>query len=195
MLVLLLVPGCKRDTQTPEDGASSSGSRRVAKRAVAPMEVCEHLANMAADEAGLRKPEIDAQLMRECESELTLEAGMRGTDNWNAFGRCVLDSRSEAELQHCNITHPLPGPAGLVASDGARELEVCEHMIEVLMLESAAESGEVPQMSADERSKVEEECARSLVAEQKPQRSDAAYHEMLDCIELAQTTELMRACE
>ncbi|HVH97235.1 MAG TPA: hypothetical protein VM869_00930, partial [Enhygromyxa sp.] len=177
-LTLLLLPGCKRGTQAPEDGGSSaSDSRRVAKRAITPLEVCEHLAKMAADEAGLRKPEIDAQLMRECESELALEAGMRGTDNWNAFGDCVLGSRSEAELQHCNASYPLPGPAGLVASDGSRELEVCEHMIEVMMLETAAQSGEVPQMTADGRSKLEEECARSMVAEQKPQRSDAAYQE------------------
>lgn len=195
-LALLLVPGCKRQhSQAAEHEPSASSSRRVAKRSIEPIEICQHLAKLAAKQAGLRKPAIDERLMNECESELTIEAAMRGTDNWNTFGDCVLRSRSEAELAHCNLTHPMPGPGGLVASDGSRELEVCEHMIEVLMLESAAATGEVPRLSADERDALEQECARSLLTEQKPQRSDHAYHEMLDCIALAQTSELMRACE
>lgn len=197
LALLLILPSCKkdRDSNTPDSSTSSSSSRRVAKRGVKPLEICEHLANMAAAEVGLREPPIDEQLMNECESELTIEAGIRGTDNWNEFGSCVLDSRDQAELEHCNRSYPMPGQVAVVASDGSRELEVCEHMIEVLMLENAAETGEVPTLTPDERAAVVEECARSFVAEQKPTRSDGAYHRMLDCIELAQSSEHMRACE
>lgn len=197
LALLLILPSCKKDrsSHAPESNTSSSSSRRVAKRGVKPIEICEHLASMAAAEVGLRESVIDERLMNECESEVAIEAGVRGTDNWNAYGSCVLDSRNAAELERCDLSYPMPGQVAVVASDGSRELEVCEHMIEVLMLETAAETGEVPTLTKDERDAVEQECARSLVAEQKPTRSDAAYRRMLDCIELAQSSEHMRACE
>jgi hypothetical protein len=189
----LLVPllGCKqRRTEAPEHGSSSSSARAGTWRNIKPADVCKHLAHVAASEAGTRDSAIDRELLHKCEAEVAIEAGVRGTDNWNDFAQCVVASRNRDDLELCHHLYPLPQPG-----PGSKELQVCEHMIEVLMLESAAQSGEVPQLSAEERQAIEDECARSLVLEQKPTRSPEQYDKMLDCMAVAQTRELMRACE
>jgi hypothetical protein len=190
LALLVTLVGCKqRRSEAPEHDSSASATPD-SKRNIKPAEVCKHLAHVAATEAGTRDSAIDRDLLDACEAEVAIEAGVRGTDNWNEFARCVLASRNPEDLELCNHLYPLPQPG-----PGSRELAVCEHLIEVLMLETAAQSGQVPQLTAEERERIEDDCARSLVLEQKPQRSPEAYEQMLDCMAGAQTRELMRACE
>lgn len=217
-LPLLLVTACKKQpTEAPEDERSSSSRSGYDDRAwnespsVQPREVCEHLARMVAAEAGMSEVPVDPQMMAECESELGVEAGIRGTDNWNAIAGCVLQARTEADIDYCDRTYPMPsqgGPSQGGPSQGGspgtsydlsavsdREFAVCEHMIEVLILESAAEMGAVPSLTPEERRSLVDECAGTLVFEQKPAQSPDAYEHMISCIEAAQTSDQMRACE
>lgn len=205
--LLLLVTACqKQPTEAPEDerGPSSRvGYGELAwqeSTSIQPREVCQHLANMVAAEAGMSEAPIDPQMMAECEAELGVEAGIRGTDNWNAIAGCVLQARTEADIDYCDRTYPMPAQAGAQPGPGMvavseRELEVCEHMIEILMLESAAEMGAVPSLTREERQELVDECAQVMAAEQKPTRSPDEYERMLGCIEAAQTSDQMRACE
>jgi hypothetical protein len=205
LLPVLLAPlACKKQpTQDPESEApATAGYGSLAwtdERSVQPREVCEHLARMVALEAGLAEPPIDPTMMAECETELGIEAGIRGTDNWNDIAHCVLEARTEADIDRCDRNYPLPNQAGSGADAPAavaeRELSVCAHMIEILMLESAAETGEVPPLSSADRRGLVEDCAASLTYEQRPGMNPDAYEAMLGCIERAQTSEQMRSCE
>ncbi len=210
--LLLAIVACKEQpTEAPEDGPSSSPagygelawSESAPSRSIDPREVCEHLARMVAAEAGMSEAPIDPEMMADCEAELRIEAGVRGTDNWNDVANCVLQARTGADIDYCNRTYPLPGsvpgqpgpgpnPGGSVTE---RELLACDHMIEILMLESAAEMGEAPQLTSEEREALVGECARALAFEQRPQLSPDEYERMLVCIESAQSSEQMRACE
>ena len=207
----LLLLGCKkRESEAPEDpgfaetnGYGSQPWTESSTAGVQPLAVCEHLARMVAAEAGVSELDLDPRMIQECEAELAIEANVRGTENWNAIANCVLQARSEADIDFCDRSYPMPGNAGPGPSGpgpsgppvGERELAVCDHMIEVFMLESAAETGEVPEVTRDERDAVVQECAAALVLEQAPALGPAEYERLLGCIEQARSSAQMQACE
>ncbi len=213
LLVPLVLVACKgRRSEPPEPGpepvagygslAWTEAEAAAPTPAIRPIEVCEHLARMVAAEFGDEAPPIDLRMLAECESDLAVEAGLRGTDNWNAIAGCVLAARTEADIDACDRRHPMPAQSGPAADEpgagepgvGERELQVCAHMIDIFMLESAAESGEVPQLTRADRDELERGCAESLSQEQ-PARGGADYERMLACIEQARSSEQLRACE
>lgn len=114
--VLLIFTGCKPDaTDAPDAGSSSSDSGDAS---ILPIEICQHLARIVAAEAGVRDAQIDPRIMTECEQDLSLEAGIRGTDNWNALAACVLESRDKADLDTCDQFYPMPKPGERASAPG-----------------------------------------------------------------------------
>jgi hypothetical protein len=108
---------------------------------IQPLAVCEHLARMVAAEAGVSAQDLDPRMIRECEADLSIEASARGTDNWNAIASCVLQARTDADIDFCDRSHPMPGVVGprpnpTGAPLGQRELAVCDHMIQIFEAES-----------------------------------------------------------
>lgn len=210
LLPLALLAGCKvepsEEPAPPRRSALTSGYDARAFQAQAsirPLDVCEHLARMVAAEAGIGEQPVDAQMMAQCEAELSMEAGVRGTDNWNDIAACVLAAGDEADLDGCEQRYPLPaGPGGPGApssggtpGDLLREREVCEHMIQVILRDGAAEQGEAPQLSAEEFLGLREQCVGSLVEEQRPYLPPEDYALMLDCITRAESGAQLRACQ
>jgi hypothetical protein len=209
--LLLATVACKNQPSEPPEQQPRSSPRSgygelawTEPTSIQPIEVCEHLTRMVAAEAGVSDPPIDPKLMADCESELAVEAGIRGTDSWNAIASCVLQARTKADIDYCDRTYPMPSqgrsqpgsqPGYEVHAVSERELVVCEHMIEVLMLESAAELGAVPTLTVEERQALVDECAQTLAFEQKPALSPAEYEQMLGCIADAESSDQMRACE
>jgi hypothetical protein len=207
---LLAIAACKSKASQPPDaraGESSetpSGYEEAAySTAIAPLQVCEHLAHMVAAEAGVSDPQIDPQMMAECERELTIEAAARGTSNWNGVAGCVLEARTGAELDACDRKYPLPSqapPPGSAASagsptgDDSRERAACANMMEIIMLETAAEMGAVPEVTDAELAQLSDDCVNVLITEQRPNLSPADYGALLSCISSATTGDQIRQC-
>jgi hypothetical protein len=193
--------GCKKvepsDSPEPADEprrgytdayASSVGS-------IPPIEICMHLAELAAAEAGVIEPQFDPQLIADCERELALEAAVRGSENWNAMAACVLQSRGGPDLDDCNRAHPLPEPqAQSLPGEGSRERAACDHLVELVLLETAAELGEVPVVPNEERRGLVDECMVVLVDEQQPNLSPADYDALLTCLIAATSSEQIQTC-
>lgn len=199
-LALVWIGGCKAK---PSDApAHASESRRdyadaytEGVRSIAPVEICMHLAGMAAAEAGVSEPQFDPQLIAECERELAVEAAVRGSENWNGLATCVLQARSGPDIDECNRAHPLPAPEsqGLPGA-GSRERAACDHLVELLLLETAAESGDVPVLSSEERLGLSNECMAALLDEQQPNLSPADYDALLTCLIDARSSEQIQGC-
>jgi hypothetical protein len=205
--LILSVVACKAkqepDLATPSE-RSGYGEAAWAESGsgIQPRAVCEHLARMVAAEAGVSEHDLDPGMLRECEADLAIEAGARGTDNWNAIAACVLQARTDADIDLCDRSHPMPGAAssGPSASPsgaplGDRELAVCDHMIQIFEAESEAETGEPPPLVGSDRQDLVDECARTLAFEQNPQLDAEAYEQMLQCIEGASSSQQLRTCE
>jgi hypothetical protein len=211
--LLLSLVGCKpKPTEEPDEprgpslSADYSAQAFQAPTSIQPVELCEHLARMVAAEAGVPNQPIDPQMMAECETELTMEAALRGTDNWNDIAACVLASRNEAELDQCDRRFPLPGDMGDMGDMGERgepgdlgdlslEREICEHMIEVLLRDGAEQQAAPPELREDELLGLREQCARSLVLDQRPYLRPDDYLEMLQCIGRAESSAQLHDCQ
>lgn len=199
-LPILLVLGCKpKPPKMPDEGDRATttdyGDAAYAT-SIAPIQVCEHLARMVAGETGVLDPQIDPSTMAACDQELNIEAAMRGTANWNEIAACVLQAKTEADLNTCDENHPMPaGPNGLGEADTQRERAVCEHMLDIVMLDTAAELGtELPPLSDKERQELSDECVNSFLAEQRPNLEPSIYDQLLTCIANAQTGADMQGC-
>ena len=170
-----------------------------------PRLVCEHIMAMVLAEAGVTEPgDHDERVMAECEAELSAEAELRGPDNWNAIASCVLQAGNETELEACDRAHPMPssapsspgGPGGpVVTGEHPRERQACDHMIQVIIDEATAETGQVPTVSSEERQQLSDDCVGSLIMHERPNRSPASYQQLLDCIGRATTGPQLQACE
>jgi hypothetical protein len=199
-LPALLVLGCKpKPPQIPddEDRATSSGYGDAAyATGIQPIQVCEHLARMAAAEAGVLDPQIDPSTMAACSRELDIEAATRGTANWNEIASCVLRAQTDVDINDCDETHPMPtGPTSWDRADTERERIVCEHMLEIIMYEAAAELGTgAPPLSEQDRRELSDECVESFMAEQRPNLDAGAYEQLLTCIADAQSGAQMQTC-
>lgn len=200
VLALVALGGCKaKPTEEPTHATESRRGYGEAYTAgvseIPPIEICMHLAGLAAAEAGVSEPQFDPQLLADCERELTLEAAVRGSENWNGMAACVLQAHSGPDIDQCNLAHPLPNPEaqGLPGED-SRERAACDHLVELLLLESAAESGEVPMISHEERLGLTNECMVTLLDEQQPNLSPADYDALLTCLIDARTSEQIQAC-
>lgn len=200
VLALAAIGGCKAKPSDPP--AHATQARRgyadayaTGASSIAPIEVCMHLAGMAAAEAGVSEPQFDPQLISECERELTVEAAVRGSENWNGMAACVLQARSGPDIDECNRAHPLPSPeAQGLPGEGSRERAACDHLVELLLLETAAESGEVPMLSNEDRLGLSNECMATLLDEQQPNLSPADYDALLTCLLDARSSEQIQAC-
>ncbi|PRP93404.1 hypothetical protein ENSA5_43030 [Enhygromyxa salina] len=200
---MLGLMACKpKPPKVPDDEPKATGASGYGDAAystgIAPIQVCEHLAAMVAAEAGIPDPQIDPSMMAECERELSIEAATRGTSNWNEVAGCVLEAQTEADINYCDRTYPLPG-SGSAASpapsgDDSRERRVCEHMFEIVMIEATAELGEAPQITASERRQLSDECVATLVQEERPNRDAASYDQLLSCIGAANSGAEMERC-
>jgi hypothetical protein len=155
-----------------------------------------HLAGMAAAEAGVGEPQFDPQLLAECERELAVEAAARGSENWNGMATCVLEARSGPDIDACNLAHPLPAAAAHEPSgtDSGERL-VCDHLVELLLLETAAESGEVPMLSSDERRELVGECVMTLIEGRRPMVSPAEYDALLACLIDTRSSRDIQSCD
>jgi hypothetical protein len=205
VLVLALVSslwGCKtgKPSDSPEPAATEShhgytDAYASSVASIPPVEICMHLAGLAAAEAGVIEPQFDPQLIADCERELSLEAAVRGSENWNAMAACVLQSRSGPDLDDCNRAHPLPDrQAQRLPGEGSRERAACEHLVELVLLETAAEQGEVPVVPIEERRGLVDECMVVLVEEQQPNLSPADYDALLTCLIDAASSEQIQTC-
>jgi hypothetical protein len=199
-LALVALGGCKpkppdEPTHAPEARRGYTDAYTAGTSSVAPIEVCMHLAGMAAAEAGVSEPEFDPKLIADCERELTLEAAVRGSENWNGMAACVLQARSGPDIDACNLAHPLPNPEarGLPGAD-SRERAACDHLVELLLLETAAENGEVPMLSHEERGGLINECMVTLLDDQQPNLSPADYDALLTCLLDARSSEQIQGC-
>jgi hypothetical protein len=199
-LALVALVGCKpkpsdEPTHAPEARRGYTDAYTAGASSIAPIEVCMHLAGMAAAEAGVSEPQFDPQLLADCERELALEAAVRGSENWNGMAACVLQSRSGPDIDACNLAHPLPKPdaQGLPGED-SRERAACDHLVELLLLETAAESGDVPMLSNEERLGLSNECMVTLLDEQQPNLSPADYDALLTCLLDARSSEQIQSC-
>jgi hypothetical protein len=199
-LVALALASCKaKPSEAPEPTSESrrdyTNAYSGSVAAIPPIEICMHLAGMAAAEAGVSEPQFDPQLIADCERELSLEAAVRGSDNWNSMAACVLDARSGPDLDACNRAHPLPQPEDQgLPGEGSRERAACEHLVELVLLETAAEQGEVPMIANEERRGLVDECVAVLVDEQAPNLSPADYDALLTCLLDARTSEQIQTC-
>lgn len=199
-LPALLVLGCKPSPpQVPEDGDQTTGvhyGEAAYATSITPIQVCEHLARMVATEAGVLDPQLDPSTMAACDQELEIEAAMRGTANWNDIASCVLQAHTEPELDACDKEYPIPaGPQGWSEADIEQERAVCEHMLEVVMHETAAELGtQIPPLSDGERRGLSTECVESFLLDQRPNLDPSAYQQLLTCIANAQTGPQMQDC-
>lgn len=203
-LASIALGGCKKTKPSDEPTHATEESRRgyadaytTGDRSIAPLDICMHLAGLAAAEAGVSDPQFDPQLIADCERELTLEAAVRGSENWNGLAACVLQARNGPDIDECNRAHPLPDPdaQGLpLPGQGSRERAACEHVVELLLLETAAESGEVPMISSEERLGLTNECIATLLDDQKPNLSPADYDALLTCLLDARSSEQIQAC-
>jgi hypothetical protein len=200
---LVALAGCKAKSTEPPESSGPSGqteSRRGYTDAyttggtIAPLDICMHLAGLAAAEAGVDEPQFDPQLIADCERELALEAAARGSENWNGMAACVLQARNGPDIDECNRAHPLPNQTRVLPGAGSREQEACDHLVELVLLETAAEHGEVPIVSSEERQGLRDECMAALVDEQQPNLSPADYDALLTCLIGAQTSEQIQAC-
>jgi hypothetical protein len=63
-----------------------------------------------------------------------------------------------------------------------------------LLLETAAESGEVPMLSSDERNGLRDECMITLLDDQQPNLSPAEYQVLLTCLLATRSSEQIQAC-
>lgn len=199
-MVTMVASGCKaKPADSPADATRArrgySDAYTASVSSIAPIEICMHLAGLAAAEAGVSEPQFDPQLLAECERELAVEAAVRGSDNWNGMAACVLQARSGPEIDACNRAHPLPAPeAQGLPGEGSRERAACDHLVELLLLETAAESGEVPMLSSEERVGLSNECMATLLDEQQPNLSPADYDALLSCLIDARSSEQIQAC-
>jgi hypothetical protein len=201
IFVILALAGCKKakPSDAPEPTAESRRSYSDAygnsAGSIPPIEICMHLVRLAAAEAGVVEPQFDPQLIAECERELTLEAAARGSENWNSMAACVLQSRSRPDLDDCNRAHPLPdAQARSLPGEGSRERAACDRLVELVLLETAAEQGEVPVVSNEERRGLVDECMVVLLDEQQPNLSPADYDLLLTCLIEATSSEQIRSC-
>jgi len=209
-LPLLASLGCKpKPSEEPEAPRSPSVSADYSAQAfrapasIQPIELCEHLARMVAAEAGVAGQPIDPQMMADCETELSMEAALRGTDNWNAIAACVLASRNDADLDQCDRRFPLPDDAGDRGDSGDLaefgdlflERETCGHMIEILLRDSAGQQAPPPELSEDELAGLREQCVSSLVRDQRPYLRPDDYVEMLECIGRAESGAQLHECQ
>ena len=193
-LPALLVLGCKpKPPQIPdevEETPTADYGEAAYATSIPPIQVCEHLARMVAAEAGVLDPQIDPNTMVACDKELNIEAAMRGTANWNEIAACVLQAQTEADLDACDQQHPLPA-----AANSERERSVCEHMLEVVMQETATELGtQIPPLSDQDRRELGDECVEELLTEQRPNLAPSEYEQMITCIANAQTGAQMQQC-
>jgi hypothetical protein len=201
-LVALALAGCKAKQPSEPPERTSEPRRGYADAAygngvvsIPPLEICMHLAGLAAAEAGVIEPQFDPQLIADCERELALEAAVRGSENWNAMATCVLAARGGPDLDECNRAHPLPAPqAQGLPGEGSRERAACDHLVELVLLETAAEQGEVPDIASAERRGLVDECVAVLVDEQQPNLSPADYDALLTCLLDARSSEQIQAC-
>jgi hypothetical protein len=67
-------------------------------------------------------------------------------------------------------------------------------LVELLLLETAAESGEVPMLSSEEKLGLRDECMITLLDEQKPGLSPSEYDALLTCLLDARSSEQIQAC-
>jgi hypothetical protein len=204
LLVLVTASSCKRgSSEAPDDEPpprKGYGDLMWSEStSIQPLEVCQHLGEVVAAEAGQPGTPIDPNLLANCEADMRIEAGLRGTDGWNAMASCVMNSTTAADIDYCDRTNPLPeqgggsgGPRNVAV--GERELGACDHVIDILMLETAAASGEVPPLTIDERRSLVQECAEALVLEQEPVLSPADYERLLECMETAESSVALRDC-
>jgi hypothetical protein len=199
-LVLVSIGGCKaKPSDAPEhatdDRRGYAEAYTAGASSIAPIEICMHLAGMAAAEAGVSNPQFDPLLLADCERELTVEAAVRGSENWNGMAACVLQARSGPDIDACNVAHPLPDPdAQGLPGEGSREQVVCDHLVELLLLETAAESGEVPMLSSEERKGLRDECMVTLLDDQQPNLSPGEYQVLLTCLLATRSSEQIQAC-
>jgi hypothetical protein len=109
---------------------------------------------------------------------------------------CVLEARSGPDLDACNRDHPVPElTAPEPAGTDSRERLVCDHLVELLLLETAAESGEVPMLSGEERRELVGECVTTLLEERRPIVSPADYDALLACLIDARSSRHIQSCE
>ena len=75
----------------------------------------------------------------------------------------------------------------------AQEL-TCIHMIEVVMAETAAATGEMPQVPESELDLMLAECGQ-MFAEERASRSPESFQAMVACLDQAQSTQEFEACD
>ncbi|NVB39129.1 hypothetical protein G6O69_14895 [Pseudenhygromyxa sp. WMMC2535] len=199
---------CKRDKDStdPEEGTTAGGETQAGPSASAAYgsgpsvsDVCMHLYQIVAADAGQPDAPVDPQMMDECQRELSAEQQMRGPENWAAVGNCVLQASSELEIDACDRAHPMPGQQGggpgMAIDPNSVESQVCVHMLEIVITETAEIQGAMPELSEDELRSLHEECVLSLLEGEKPNRSPESYQGLLECIAAGTNSAALQSCE
>jgi hypothetical protein len=199
-LALVALGGCKpKPSDEPQHASEArhgyTDAYTAGASSVAPIEVCMHLAGLAAAEAGVSEPEFDPNLIADCERELSLEAAARGSENWSGMAACVLQARNGPDIDACNLAHPMPNPEtrSLPGAD-SRERAVCDHLVELVLLETLAENEALPMISHEERSELIDECMVTLRDDHQPSLHPADYDALLTCLLDARSSEQIQAC-
>jgi hypothetical protein len=146
------------------------------------LRVCERRAKL-----GDTASERDACLRR-----YRIARVFRSIGNWKTVVSCI---DASPDLQAVDACERTTLPAFAPNSEYPRESATCMHLFALLILE---EMGVEPMLETEDFAEFEplvHECIDGLVGETRTERNPTEYLELLDCIDRAQTSASVDACE
>lgn len=135
----------------------------------------------------------DAAVERDaCLRHYQIARVFRSIGNWKTLASCIAAS---PDLQAIDACERATLPAVEPDSEYPRESAACMHLFALLILE---EMGAEPMLETEDFAEFEplvRDCIDGLVGETRSERNPTEYIELLDCIDRAQTSASVDACE
>ena len=191
-LTLLLATSCRKasaeDSQAPEGERAHTPSAEQAFAGASgtptPAMLCDHVLGMMMRETGTQMspdmPELQ-ELRVDCVREGEQNRAMVGEDIYAEQARCVLAAESYDDLALC-------------AGDGAAEAPpprvVCDHVIDLMLLELGDEASAMPRAEIED---LRRECVTSASEERRDNPEDYAFE--AHCVLSARRLDDLDRCE